>query len=72
MIHVYPLDETARHDLSDSGTGCACHPRIDLTLPEMLVIHRSADARELVEDAEALVNGAGRDVEGAEGGSCKT
>lgn len=70
MIHVYPLNEEADHDLTDAGHACRCVPKVDWTLAECLVVHRSKDGREYIEEAERIVNGTGRDVEGTED-SCK-
>lgn len=55
MIHVYPVDEEARHNLT--GTACPCGPRVDWSEAEAIVVHRSWNGRELIEEAERCVYG---------------
>lgn len=67
MIHVYPLNDLREHDTGET-TMCWCQPRVEFKDPETgepyaeaLVIHSSADGRELVEQAEGIINKAGSD-----------
>lgn len=60
-VHIYPVDEEAEHVLTGLGEGCPCNPRVEWVdeitrkaLSEPVVIHRSKDFRELIEEAEAL------------------
>ena len=59
MIHVYPLDEESMHDLTEAGTTCQCSPRVYWSEAEPIVVHRSRDGREYIEDAEEIINGSG-------------
>ncbi len=52
MIHVLPINDEREHEES---TTCWCNPRIE-TEGELLVIHNSADCRELIEQAEEIKN----------------
>ena len=54
MYHIYPANEEHMHDLD--GTCCKCCPIVDWELPEALVIHNSFDGRELIEEAERILN----------------
>lgn len=54
MDHVYPLNDEKEHDVSDEATTCHCGPRIDWSGPVPLMIHRSFDGRELIEEAERI------------------
>lgn len=47
MIHVLPVNDLFEHDES---TVCWCEPRVEW-LSEAVVIHNSADGRELTEEA---------------------
>lgn len=54
MIHVLPINDLFEH--VEEGTGCWCEPEVRWTdeetgesYPEALVIHNSADGRELTE-----------------------
>ena len=47
MQHVYPLDDSGEHCLTD--TTCACLPRIDWNLG--LIIHHAYDGREIIGEA---------------------
>jgi hypothetical protein len=55
MIHVYPLNDEREHETGDTTT-CWCDPKLDIDNPEMIVIHNSADGRELIEQAEEIKN----------------
>ena len=62
MIHVLPIGDDREH--VENGTGCWCEPRIEWEDPdtgeayrEALVIHRAADRREVIEEAERIANG---------------
>jgi hypothetical protein len=48
--HVYPLNDLRDHDLE--GTDCWCHPEIDDSADELLVIHNALDQREKYETGE--------------------
>jgi len=50
MIHVYPLRDWIEHKIE--GTGCVCEPRVEPENGEMIVIHNSADGRELTEEGK--------------------
>lgn len=50
MIHVYPVNDLTEHELE--GTCCWCQPDVDWNQPEVLVVHNSADGRELRERRE--------------------
>jgi len=57
--HVYPIDDEQEHDTEShpgdgSGKLCHCQPRIDWEF--QCVIHSSFDGRELVEQAEKILN----------------
>lgn len=61
MLHVVPLYDLKEHDLD--STACWCKPRVEWEDPdtgtvyaEALIIHNSADHREVVEEAEVLIN----------------
>lgn len=45
-MHVYPLADLRRHVLCGP---CWCKPRLDLEDRTALIVHTSADGRELVE-----------------------
>jgi hypothetical protein len=51
--HIYPINETERHVLE--GYSCPCNPKIDWE--NELVIHRAFDHREVVEEANEILNG---------------
>ena len=55
MIHVYPINDEREHDIRDT-TMCWCDPSLDTENPEIIVIHNSADCRELIEQAEEIKN----------------
>lgn len=60
MIHILPINDLKEHEQS---TMCWCKPTVEFTDPstgqahEGLCIHNSADGRELVEQAEKIING---------------
>lgn len=54
MIHVFPLNDEHKHVLE--GTCCPCSPVVEWEHEEALVIHRSWDGREFVEEAENIIN----------------
>ena len=54
MIHVYPLNDEREHDTGDTTT-CWCDPQLITDEPEMIVVHASADGRELIEQAEEIL-----------------
>ena len=45
MIHVYPEQEAAMHELE--GTCCPCSPEVDWSLPEAVVIHNLLNGEEV-------------------------
>jgi hypothetical protein len=60
MYHVYPINDEKPHDLK--GTMCPCEPRVEWNDPETgeayteaLVIHNAFDCREIVEEAERIL-----------------
>jgi len=58
MIHILPINDPPGHAESPD---CECKPDVryedDIgTLPEPICIHNSWDGRELVEQAEELIN----------------
>lgn len=58
MQHVYPLNDEREH--VTEGTTCWCDPKLDISGPELIVIHNSADCRELIEQAEVIKNASQR------------
>jgi hypothetical protein len=50
-IHVYPVDDAIPHDTESRG--CWCQPTLDEECDTVLVIHHSADGREL-DESDAL------------------
>lgn len=51
--HVFPDDERFFHSLS--GTRCPCKPRVTHNFGgRLVVVHRSEDGREYIEDAERI------------------
>lgn len=56
MIHIYPLNDTKKHDTSDTGNTCHCNPKVEMESGEMVVIHNSFDGREGVEWANDILN----------------
>jgi hypothetical protein len=61
VIHIVPLDDLKPHE--EEGTQCHCSPRVFFSDPdtgeafaEAIVVHRSFDGREGVEEAEAILN----------------
>lgn len=61
MMHVYPINDEQEHDLT--GTMCHCNPKVEFADPvtrepysEVLVIHNAFDCREVVEQAEEILN----------------
>ena len=62
MIHVYPENDEQPHEIE--GTTCPCQPHIlwadPLTgnvLPEAIVVHNAFDCRQVVEEAERILEG---------------
>lgn len=56
MIHVLPINDEREH--IEDGTTCWCDPQLITDEPELIIVHNSADGRELIEQAEAINNGA--------------
>jgi hypothetical protein len=61
MYHVYPTNDEKPHNLE--GTMCPCGPRVEWNDPdtgeaysECLVIHNAFDCREIVEEAERILD----------------
>ena len=50
MIHVYPVNDWIEHDIN--STMCICEPKIDWNLG--VVVHNSADGRELKENDKPI------------------
>jgi len=64
MFHILPIDDLKPHE--EEGTQCPCSPRVFFNDPdtgeafaEAIVVHRSFDGRELVEEAEAIIKAMG-------------
>lgn len=60
MMHVYPLNDEQEHEIE--GTMCPCGPEVYFTDPETgeayaeaLVVHNAFDCREIVEEAERIL-----------------
>ena len=56
--HIFPVPDAGGHRISEDGE-CPCGARRDPECPS-LVMHRSRDHREAVEEAEALLKESGR------------
>ena len=57
MIHVTPLNDTEKHDLSDTGNTCKCNPEVIIESDsEIIVVHNAFDGREGVEWANEILN----------------
>jgi hypothetical protein len=54
--HVYPINDLEDHDLDTHL--CTCQPSIEYINGSMLIIHNSFDGRELVEEANQILNSA--------------
>lgn len=52
MQHIYPLNDLREHELN--GTSCLCGVEVDWE--NGLVIHAAFDHREIIEQAERLIN----------------
>ena len=51
--HVLPLDDLFDHD---EHRGCWCHPTVEeVWVGNSVVVHHSADGREILEDGELVV-----------------
>lgn len=50
VIHVLPVNDLINH--FESGTWCWCQPRIEIEENGIVVVHNSADKRELREIAD--------------------
>uniref|UniRef100_A0A6M3KT53 Uncharacterized protein n=1 Tax=viral metagenome TaxID=1070528 RepID=A0A6M3KT53_9ZZZZ len=64
-IHVYPVKDEREHELD--GLHCWCGPKVLFSDPdtgqtysEALVVHAAADCREVIEEAEEIINSEGR------------
>lgn len=64
MIHIFPLNDEKPHDTSE-GSQCHCDPEIrwvdpdsGLVYDEPIAIHHAFDCREVVEEAERILNSA--------------
>jgi len=62
MIHIVPFNDLKQHD--ETGTQCPCDPHVFWKDPktgaefnEAIVLHKAWDGRELMEEAQALMNG---------------
>lgn len=51
-IHVLPINDIEEHQES---TTCHCHPAIQEESGTMIIVHNSFDGRELVEDANNII-----------------
>lgn len=52
--HVFPVPDADGHRIAEDGE-CPCGPRRDDELN--IIVHRSSDSREAVEDAERILKG---------------
>jgi hypothetical protein len=57
MPHVYPVNDEKEHDTE--SLDCWCNPRVlwgdqDGPFSEPVIVHNSADCRELIEQAEEI------------------
>ena len=58
MIHILPVNDLKEHV---TKTTCSCNPDVRYrdehgVLPEAICVHNSWDGREIIEQAEALIN----------------
>ena len=58
MIHILPINDLKEHE---ETADCPCNPNVryedeDGILPEPICIHNSWDGREIIEQAECLIN----------------
>ena len=51
VYHVIPVDDFWEHEESE---GCMCKPRIEEN--GKLIVHNSYDGREIIEEAERIIN----------------
>ena len=51
MIHILPINDEKEHV---EETTCWCSPHLITDEPELIVVHHSADCRELIEEATAI------------------
>lgn len=60
MFHVVPQNDEQEHVCI--GTGCPCEPRVQLdeASGEMICVHHAFDCREVLEQAAAIMNAAGK------------
>lgn len=54
MIHILPINDEMEHE--EEGTACRCDPKLITDEAELIVVHNSADGRELIEQAEEIKN----------------
>ena len=52
FMHIYPTNDLKPHDTESSD--CECLPFIDVM--NQIIIHNSWDGREIIEQAEVLIN----------------
>lgn len=51
MINILPINDEREHE---EGTMCWCDPKLITDESELIVVHNSADGRELIEQAEEI------------------
>ena len=51
--HVLPIKDDSDHTVDST---CECHPRVDLE-DGLVIIHNSFDGREVLEEANRIING---------------
>ena len=57
-IHVLPINDLIEHEETST---CPCRPKVEMENGEMIVIHNAMDNREIVEQAEAIINDASQE-----------
>lgn len=58
IVHVLPVNDLKSHE---EETTCECEPRIEIVEGGMLVVHNSFDGREIIEQANQLLEGVQND-----------
>jgi uncharacterized protein YlzI (FlbEa/FlbD family) len=53
-INICPINDIKPHTFNST---CECNPDVIIENGEMLIVHNSFDGRELVEEAENIING---------------
>jgi len=53
VLHVAPTDEKDKHI---NSTECECFPKVIVDVDRIIVVHRSYDGREGLEEANKILN----------------